>query len=354
MYADHCATEEPELLDDDAFMDAYAAMEEDMEATEEAMMEEDMADMEATEEMMEEAEETGALPDLDGVTITVAVENAYPPFNFIDPSTNEAAGWDYDAVTEMCDRLNCEPEFVEAAWEGMILAVSEGEYDMAADGITITEEREEIVDFSTGYVQFSQFFLVRTDEDRFETADELAENEELLVGSQPATTNYDAAVDIVGEERILAFETFPVAVQALLAGDVDVVIIDNVAGQAYIEQNPDELVFVGEPLTSEELGFIFPEGSELTAAFDAVIADMEADGTLDELFQTWFIEFDLSSLDGEEAVEEEADAEMEATEEAMMEEEMSEEDMEEDMAEEEMSEEDMEEEAEMEATAELE
>jgi polar amino acid transport system substrate-binding protein len=56
-----------------------------------------------------------ALPDLGGKTITVAVENAYPPFNSIDQATGQGAGWDYDAVKEICQRLNCVPEFKQAA-----------------------------------------------------------------------------------------------------------------------------------------------------------------------------------------------------------------------------------------------
>ena len=82
----------------------------------------------------------GHLPDLGGRTVTVAVENAYMPFNVIDEETGEAVGWDYDTLGLICELVNCVPEFVETSWEGMIVAVSNGEYDMAADGITITEE----------------------------------------------------------------------------------------------------------------------------------------------------------------------------------------------------------------------
>ncbi len=237
------------------------------------------------------------LPDLEGQEIIVAVENAYLPFNYIDPETGEGIGWDYDAITIMCERLNCEPVFTEAAWEGMIVAVSNGEYDMAADGITITEERAEVVDFSNGYIQLAQVILTRADEDRFASAEELAADEDLLVGSQPATTNYDTAADVVGEDRIQAYETFGVAVQALLSGDVDAVIMDNVASQGYMGANEGDLMIVGEPLTSEELGFIFPLGSELVEPVNAALATMEADGTLDELFQKWFVEFDSSQFD---------------------------------------------------------
>src|SRR5512137_2153662 len=94
-----------------------------------------------------------ALPDLGGKTITVAVENAYPPFNSIDQATGQGAGWDYDAVNEICRRLNCVAEFKQAAWDGIFPAMQAGEFDMLADGVTVTAERAQIVAFSTPYVE---------------------------------------------------------------------------------------------------------------------------------------------------------------------------------------------------------
>ena len=236
------------------------------------------------------------LPDLGGREVTIAVENAYLPFNFIDPETGEGVGWDYDAWGIICERLNCVPVFEETAWEGMIVAVSQGLYDVGADGITITEERAVIVDFSQGYIQLAQVILTRAGEDRFASAEELAAGD-FMVGSQPATTNYETAVSVVGENRIQAYETFGVAVQALLSGDVDAVIMDNVASQGYIGANAGALQIVGEPLTSEELGFIFPKGSDLVASVDAALDSMREDGTLDDLFQEWFIDFDPSVVE---------------------------------------------------------
>jgi ABC-type amino acid transport substrate-binding protein len=103
------------------------------------------------------------LPDLGGQTVTVAVENAYPPFNTIDEASGEAVGWDYDAVREICNRINCTPDFKEAAWDGIFPAMQAGEYDWLADGVTITEERAQIVDFSIPYVTIGQVLLVRTE-----------------------------------------------------------------------------------------------------------------------------------------------------------------------------------------------
>jgi polar amino acid transport system substrate-binding protein len=231
---------------------------------------------------------SGDLPDLGGREITVAVENAYLPFNYVRADTGEAGGWDYEAIDAMCELLNCVPVYQEAAWEGMIQAVANGQYDMAADGITITDDRKEIVDFSVGYIKIEQRILVRIDEDRFASADELAADTNLIVGTQPGTTNYETAVELVGEDRIKGFEQFPFAVQALIAGDVDAVLMDETAGQGYIGVNADQIKLVGESLSSDELGFIFPKGSDLVEPFNAAIAELEANGTMATLAEKYF------------------------------------------------------------------
>lgn len=228
------------------------------------------------------------LPDLDGREITIAVENAYLPFNYIDPNTAEPAGWDYDAWEEICNRLNCVPNFVETSWDGMIVAVSQGQFDAAADGITITEDRAQMVDFSDGYINIEQRLLARLDEDRFDGAESFAANEDLIVGTQVGTTNYDTSVELVGAERVQAFNDFGSAVQALIAGDVDAVVIDETAGQGYLGVNADQLKLVGESLESQQLGFIYPPGSDLVEPVNQALASMAADGTLDELSEKYF------------------------------------------------------------------
>ncbi len=229
-----------------------------------------------------------AVVDLECRKITVAVENAYLPFNYILVSSGEAGGWDYDAMKEICTRLHCEPEFVEVAWDGMIQAVSDKQYDMAADGITITEDRKQIVDFSIGYIQVNQRLLVRIGEDRFESIEALAADENLVLGTQVNTTNYETAKQYLPEERIKAFETFPFAVQALISGDIDAVIIDETAGQGYKGENSDKIEFIGPSITSDELGLVFPKGSDLVEPFNKALEAMKADGTLDKLNDKFF------------------------------------------------------------------
>jgi polar amino acid transport system substrate-binding protein len=235
-------------------------------------------------------ESSGDLPDLDGREVTVAVENAYLPFNYIDPESGEGAGWDYDAWNAICEQLNCVPSYEEAAWEGMIQAVADGQFDAAADGITINDERAEIVDFSDGYITVAQRLLVRKGEDRFAEAEDITADESFKIGTQTGTTNFDKAVELWGESRIQAFEQFGFAVQALINGDVDVVIMDETAGLGYVGENAPDLELVGEPLQSDELGFIFPKDSDLVEPVNAALAALEADGTLDELAEKYFTE----------------------------------------------------------------
>jgi ABC-type branched-subunit amino acid transport system substrate-binding protein len=245
-----------------------------------------------------EAAAPSDLPDLGGREITIAVENAYLPFNYIDLKTGEPGGWDYETWNEICKRLNCKPTYVESAWDGMITAVSQGQFDAAADGITITEERAKVVDFSDGYINIEQRLLVRKGEDRFSTPEELTADANLKVGTQVGTTNYDSAVKVVGEERIQAFQDFGAAVQALLAGDVDVVFMDETAGQGYVGVNADKLELVGPSLSSDQLGFIYPKGSDLREPVNAALASMKADGFLDELAKKYFSsEFKLTYED---------------------------------------------------------
>jgi len=227
------------------------------------------------------------LPDLGGRDVTVAIENAYIPFNYIRLDNGKAEGWDYDAVGDICRRLNCKPVYKEIGWDSMITAVSQGQFDMAADGITITDDRAKVVDFSDGYIAVDQRVMV-VKESPIASVDEFKTNTALKLGTQKGTTNYDEAVKMVGENRVTGFDTFGDAVQALINKDVDGVVIDDTAGVGYVGVNADKIKLLPEKLVGQQLGFIFPKGSPLVQPFNAAIAAMRADGTLDALAKKWF------------------------------------------------------------------
>jgi len=234
--------------------------------------------------------------DLGGRTILAVTGNDYLPLNFIDPATGKAVGWEYDCVNEIARRINARVDWKVTTWDAMISAVRGGQFDVGMDGITITAERGEQVDFSDPYMVSQQFMLVRKDETRFNGPEDFAANPELLVGAQAGTTNFYVAVYEVldGDEanpRIKLFETFGATVQALLSGDVDMVLMDAASSRGYIGAKPDKLKNVGGPLGTEEFGFIFTPGSDLVEPFNRAIEAMKKDGTLDRLNTKWFFEY---------------------------------------------------------------
>lgn len=239
----------------------------------------------------------GHMPNLDGREIVVVTENAYPPLQFID-SNGDAVGWEYDAMAEIAKRLNATVTYENISWDAMIPAVAEGQFDLGMTGITIREDRAEIIDFSDKYMTSEMVMLVKGDEDRFDDAASFAADPDLLMAAQPGTTPFYVGVyDVLdGDEanpRIKLFETFGATVQALRSGDVDLVLTDGTAGNGYVDASDGALKIVGETLGTEDFGFILPQGSDLTAPINAAIADMTADGTLDALNKKWFLDYKM-------------------------------------------------------------
>lgn len=239
-----------------------------------------------------------SLPDLGGKTVVVVTENAYPPLQFIDPKTGKQIGWEYDAMDEIAKRLNFKVEYQNTSWDAMIQAVSDGQYQLGMTGITIKGDRKEKVDFSDPYMRSQQFMLVRADEARFTDAKSFGALKDGLIAAQPGTSPfYTAVYEILdGNEqnpRIKLFETFGATVQALKAGDVDLVLTDSVAAQGYVDASEGKLKVVGGPLGSEDFGFIFKKGSDLVQPVNAAIAALKADGTFDALNKKWFLDYKM-------------------------------------------------------------
>lgn len=237
------------------------------------------------------------VPDLGGREVVVVTENAYPPLQFLDKD-GKAIGWEYDAMAEIAKRLNISVKYENISWDAMIPAVSEGQFDMGMTGITIRDDRKDKVDFSDAYMRSEMLMMVRGDETRFTDAASFAANADLLMAAQPGTTPFYVGVYEVldGNEenaRIVKFETFGAGLEALRAGDVDLVLSDSTAANGYVAASEGGLKIIGEPLGAEDFGFIFPKGSDLVAPMNAAIASMKADGTLDALNTKWFLEYKM-------------------------------------------------------------
>ena len=226
--------------------------------------------------------------DLDGRTIVVGSDTTYPPFETVNEN-GEIVGYDVDVVNAICERINCVPEFETTAWDGIFPALAAGEFDMVASGVTITEERDQVVDFTIPYFEVDQAITVTVGNGDLTLEDFASDDSDLTLGAQTGTTNAATAEQMVGRDRVRLYDDFNSAIQGLINGDVDGVMIDDVTAEAFVQQYAGELVVnIREVESGDKLGFAVPEGDPLVEALNAGIEEIQADGTLDELIAKWF------------------------------------------------------------------
>jgi len=225
---------------------------------------------------------TGAVyaADLGGKVMKVGSDTTYPPLETVDEATGEIVGFDVDVVNAICERINCKAEFVTTAWDGIFAALAQGEFDLVASGVSITEERDKTMDFTDPYLIVSQAVMMRV-EDKGLTVDDYKVGRKLA--AQTATTNAQLAEELVGRDNVALYDTFGAAILALQNGDVEGVIIDGTSAAAYEQQFAGELTIGITGLQSDPLGLVFQEGDGMVDAFNEGLAAIKADGTLDEI-----------------------------------------------------------------------
>ena len=225
------------------------------------------------------AHAAGALPDLAGRSFVAVAADDYMPLNFEDANGN-GIGLEYDLVNEIAKRLNAKVDWKKSSWDTMIESVRQGLFDVGMDGISITDERKGQVDFTDPYLLSQQFLLVRANESRFADAKSLGAGD-FLIGAQTGTTNFYTALDVTGTDdknpspRIKLFDTFGATVQALKAGDVDAVFMDNASAAGYMGASPNAFKIVGDPIGNDEFALILKKGSDLVAPINAAIESMK-------------------------------------------------------------------------------
>ena len=125
--------------------------------------------------------------DLGGKVLRIGSDTTYPPMEMVDEKTGEIIGFDVDLVDAICERINCVPQFVTTAWDGIFAALQQGEFDMVVSGVSITPERDKQMDFSDPYLVVSQAIMVQIDDEGLTLEDMKGAGRKLA--SQTGTTN---------------------------------------------------------------------------------------------------------------------------------------------------------------------
>ena len=215
-------------------------------------------------------------------TLKRGTNAAFPPYEFYSDETGEIIGIDAEVAALICEKLGCELEIVDMDFDALIPAVTNGKVDFVMAGMTVTEERQQSVDFTTSYATGVQVVIVKEDSAIASVDDLFAEGASHKIGVQQGTTGdlyctWD--LEDNGLATIERYKSGTDAVLALTSGKVDCVVIDNEPAKNYVAANEGLKILDTEYIT-ENYAIALNKGSELTEKINAALEELIADGSV--------------------------------------------------------------------------
>ena len=239
---------------------------EDVEAEADAEEAEDAA---AAEEATEVAEVTTVEPGI----LTMGTNAAFPPYEYKDG--DDIVGIDAEIAQALADKLGLQLEIVDMDFSSLITSIQSGKIDMSLAGMTVTEERKQNVDFTDSYATGVQVIIVKDDSD---IVDDNLEGK--MIGVQEGTTGHLYCSDDWGEENVIAYTNGATAVQALVQGKVDCVVIDQEPAKAFVEANEGLKILDTAYTTEDYAAAVSKDNPALTAALNSALQELKDDGTI--------------------------------------------------------------------------
>ena len=228
--------------------------------------------------------ETAAFTTVEEGKLHMSTNAAFPPYEM---TTDDGGfeGIDVEVAQAIAEKLGLELVVDDMGFDAALTAVQTGQSDIAMAGITVTPEREEVMDFSDSYATGVQVVIVKEDSP-IQTVDDLANAD--MIGCQAATTGYIYCSDTpenggYGEDHVTAYENGALAVMALVNGQVDAVVIDNEPAKSFVEQN-EGLKILDTEFAVEDYAIGFAKcNTALRDAVNAALSELIADGTVQSI-----------------------------------------------------------------------
>ena len=216
----------------------------------------------------------GELTTVEAGKLTMATNAAFPPYE-MTTDAGEFEGIDIETAQAIADKLGLELQIDDMDFDAALLSVQQGKADIVMAGVTVTDERKAVMDFSDSYATGIQSIIVPEGSD-IASPDDLAGKK---IGTQRGTTGYIYCSDDFGDENVVAYDDGLTAVQALNNGQVDAVVIDNAPAQEFIAANPG-LKILDTSYAEEDYAIGMAKNSPLEDAVNSVLEELKADGTL--------------------------------------------------------------------------
>ena len=216
----------------------------------------------------------GELTTVEAGKLTMATNAAFPPYE-MTTDAGDFEGIDIETAQAIADKLGLELQIDDMDFDAALLSVQQGKADIVMAGVTVTDERKAVMDFSDSYATGIQSIIVPEGSD-ITSPDDLAGKK---IGTQRGTTGYIYCSDDFGDENVVAYDDGLTAVQALNNGQVDAVVIDNAPAQEFIAANPG-LKILDTSYAEEDYAIGMAKNSPLEDAVNSILEELKADGTL--------------------------------------------------------------------------
>lgn len=222
--------------------------------------------------------DAAAVTTVNAGKLTMSTNAAFPPYEMTTDS-GDFEGIDIDVAAAIAEKLGLELQVDDMDFDAALLAAQNGKSDMVMAGVTVTDERLKVMDFSDTYAEGIQSIIVKEDS-TIASPDDLADK---MIGTQRGTTGYLYCSDDFGEDAVVAYDNGLTAVQALNNGQVDAVVIDNEPAKAYVESNPG-LKILDTSYAEEDYAIgMNKSNTALLEAVNAALEELKADGTLQSI-----------------------------------------------------------------------
>ena len=232
----------------------------------------------ASSEAASESADAAELTTVTAGKLTMSTNAAFPPYE-MTADDGSFEGIDIEVAAAIADKLGLELQVDDMDFDAALLAAQTGKSDMVMAGVTVTDERQKVMDFSDTYAEGIQSVIVPEDSD-IASVDDLAGK---TIGTQRGTTGYIYCTDDFGEDSVVAYDNGLTAVQALNNGQVDAVVIDNAPAKEFVAANTG-LKILDTAYAQEDYAIGVAKGN--TALLDAIngaLKELQADGTLQSI-----------------------------------------------------------------------
>lgn len=224
-----------------------------------------------------------AVTTVEAGKLHMSTNASFPPYEM---TTDDGGfeGIDVEIASAVAAKLGLELVVDDMGFDAALISAQNGQSDMVMAGVSVTEARLEVMDFSETYAIGVQVIIVK-DGSPIETVDDLADA--AMIGTQKATTGYIYCSGDYGEDHVTAYENGATAVMALLNDQVDCVVIDNMPAQEFVAGNPG-LKILDTAYAEEEYAIGFAKGNtQLVDAVNAALAELRAEGTIDAIIEKY-------------------------------------------------------------------